>query len=57
LRERIVGEKCEFTTTYSFNAKDYGVLKVEGENMNVAIVKQGLAKVSEKKGKGPDTPY
>jgi staphylococcal nuclease domain-containing protein 1 len=50
LRERIVGRKCEFTLEYNFSGRDYGTLVVNGENMNLAIVKAGLAKVLEKKG-------
>lgn len=50
LRERIVGRKCEFHQEYTYSSRDYGTLIVNDENMNVAIVKAGLAKVLEKKG-------
>ncbi len=35
---------------YNFSGRDYGTLVVDGENLNVALVKAGLAKVIEKKG-------
>ena len=50
LREKIIGKKCEFTPEYEFGGRTYGTLIVNGENMNIAIVKAGLAKVIEKKG-------
>jgi staphylococcal nuclease domain-containing protein 1 len=50
LRERVIGKKCEFHLEYNFSGRDYGTLIVNGENMNVAIVRAGLAKVIEKKG-------
>lgn len=50
LREKIVGKKGEFQLEYNFGGRDYGTLLVDGENMNLAIVKAGLAKVLEKKG-------
>ncbi len=55
LREKIVGHKCEFTVEYTYSARDYGVLMVGEENMNLAIIKAGLAKVIEKKGNIPAT--
>lgn len=39
LREKIVGRKCEFILEYNFSGRDYGTLFVNGENMNLAIVK------------------
>ena len=50
LRERIIGKKCEFIPEYQHGGRDYGTLIVNGENMNLAIIKAGLAKVLEKKG-------
>jgi staphylococcal nuclease domain-containing protein 1 len=50
LREKIIGKKCEFTIEYNFSGRDYGVLIVNEENINVAIIRAGLAKVLEKKG-------
>lgn len=50
LRERVIGRKCEFHLEYNFSGRDYGTLVVDGENMNVALVKAGLVKVIEKKG-------
>ncbi len=50
LRETIVGRKCEFIMEYNYSARDYGTLFVNDENMNLAIVRAGLAKVLEKKG-------
>jgi endonuclease YncB( thermonuclease family) len=50
LRERVVGRKCEFHIEYNINNKDYGTLIVDGENINLALVKSGLVKVIEKKG-------
>lgn len=50
LREKIIGKKCEFTIEYTYSARDYGILIVEEEVMNIGIVKAGLAKVIEKKG-------
>ena len=50
LREKIVGSKCEFHQEYTYSARDYGVLFVDEVNMNLEIVKAGLAKVIEKKG-------
>lgn len=50
LRERVIGRKCEFHLEYNFQGRDYGTLIVNGENMNAALVKAGLAKVIEKKG-------
>lgn len=53
LRERIIGKKCEFHKEYEYGGRDYGTLIVNGENMNMAIVKEGLARVIEKKGNLP----
>ena len=53
LREKIVGRKCEFQQEYNYSARDYGLLFVNDENLNLAIVKAGLAKVLEKKGAMP----
>lgn len=50
LREKIIGKKCEFIPEYSYGGREYGTLIVGEENMNIAIVKAGLAKVLEKKG-------
>jgi staphylococcal nuclease domain-containing protein 1 len=53
LREKIIGKKCDFTVDYNYGGRDYGVLVVNGENINLEIVKAGLAKVLEKKGNAP----
>lgn len=53
LRERIIGKKCEFQREYEYGGRDYGTLIVNGENLNLAIIKEGLAKVVEKKGNLP----
>jgi staphylococcal nuclease domain-containing protein 1 len=53
LREKIVGKKCEFHIEYSYNNRDYGNLVVDGENLNLAIIQEGLAKVVEKRGTQP----
>jgi staphylococcal nuclease domain-containing protein 1 len=50
LREKIIGKKCEFIQEYTYSGREYGTLMIENENMNLALVKQGLAKVLEKKG-------
>ena len=53
LRDRIIGKKCEFHKEYEYGGRDYGTLMVNRENMNLAIIKEGLAKVIEKKGNLP----
>jgi len=60
LRERIIGRKAEFTVEYSFANKDFGVLVVNGENINFEVVKAGFANVIERKGSSAGTeksPY
>ena len=52
IRERAIGKKCEFTIEHTYSGRDYGILVVDGENIAVSLVRQGLAKVLEKKG-GP----
>ena len=53
LRERIIGKKCEFQKEYEYGGRDYGTLIVNGENQNLALIKEGWAKVIEKKGNIP----
>lgn len=53
LREKIIGKKCEFIQEYTYSGREYGTLMIENENINIALVKQGLAKVLEKKGNMP----
>ena len=53
MREKIVGRKCEFIKEYTYSGRDYGTLIVNEENLNVEIIKRGLAKVVEKKGTQP----
>ena len=50
MREQCIGKKAEFRIDYQIGGKDFGTLIIDGQNMNVAIVKAGLAKVIEKKG-------
>ena len=50
MRERVIGKKCEFNLEYNFSGRDYGTLTVDGQNMNLELVRAGLAKVIEKKG-------
>jgi len=57
LREKIIGKKCEFTPEYNYGGRDYGTLTVNGENINLSIVKAGLAKVLEKKGNMPGSSF
>jgi staphylococcal nuclease domain-containing protein 1 len=57
LREKIIGKKCEFFPEYNYGGRDYGTLIVNGENINIAIVKAGLAKVVEKKGNLPASSH
>lgn len=49
--------KCEFYIEYSYNNRDYGTLFVNEENINLSIIKQGLAKVVEKRGTQPASKY
>jgi staphylococcal nuclease domain-containing protein 1 len=53
LRDKIIGKKCEFFPEYQYGGRDYGTLIVNGENMNLAMIKSGFAKVVEKKGNLP----
>ena len=53
LRERIIGKKCDFHPEYSYGGREYGTLLVNGENLSIELVRQGLAKVVEKKGNLP----
>ena len=57
LREKIIGKKCEFAIEYTISARDYGILKVDGEVINLAIVKSGFVKVMEKKGNMQASKY
>ncbi len=50
MREKVIGRKCEFHLEYNFSGRDFGTLIVDGENLNLALVKAGLVKVIEKKG-------
>lgn len=35
LREKIIGKKCEFQLEYTYSARDYGILIVNEENINL----------------------
>jgi len=50
LREHTIGRKAEFKLEYNYGGRDYGTLLIEGNSLNLSIVKAGLAKVVEKKG-------
>lgn len=50
LREKVIGKKADFKIEYNYGGRDYGTLIVDGQNMNLAIIGAGLAKVIEKKG-------
>ena len=53
LRDKVIGRKCDFHPEYNFSGREYGSLIVDSEDIGVAIVKTGLAKVIEKKGALP----
>jgi staphylococcal nuclease domain-containing protein 1 len=53
----IIGKKCEFHPEYNYGGRDYGTLIVNEENVGLAIVKAGLAKVVEKKGALPASTH
>lgn len=57
LRDKIIGRKCDFHPEYNFGGREYGSLIVDSENMGIAIVKAGLAKVVEKKGALPASSH
>ncbi len=57
LRNKIVGKKCVFTVEYTFQNKEFGVLIIDGDNMNLAIVGAGLGQVLERKAGTAADPY
>ena len=57
LRDKIIGKKCEFHIEYNYGGRDYGTLIVNEENLNLAIIKAGLARVVEKKGNLPTSSH
>jgi staphylococcal nuclease domain-containing protein 1 len=57
LRDKIIGRKCDFHPEYNFGGREYGSLIVDSENMGIAIVKAGLAKIVEKKGALPASSH
>jgi staphylococcal nuclease domain-containing protein 1 len=57
LRDKIIGRKCYFHPEYNFGGREYGSLIVDSENMGIAIVKAGLAKIVEKKGALPASSH
>ncbi len=57
LRDKIIGRKCDFHPEYNFGGREYGSLIVDSENMGIAIVKAGLAKMVEKKGALPASSH
>ena len=53
LRDKIIGRKCDFHPEYNFGGREYGTLMVDSEDIGLAIIKAGLAKVVEKRGALP----
>jgi endonuclease YncB( thermonuclease family) len=49
----VIGKKCEFNLEYNYGGREYGTLIVNNENLNLELIKAGLAKVVEKKGNLP----
>jgi len=57
LRDKVIGRKCEFHLEYNYGGRDYGTLIVDGENLNLSLVKAGLVRVVEKKGNLPASAH
>jgi staphylococcal nuclease domain-containing protein 1 len=45
LRQKVLGKVVKYSTDYKNNDKTYGQIIIDGENMNVELVKKGLAKI------------
>ena len=45
LRQKLVGKVVKYTTDYRNNDRNYGQIFLEGVNLNLEIVRKGLAKV------------
>ena len=50
IREKYIGKKCEFEVEYTVSNRQYGILIIGEIIMNLELVRNGLAKVMEKKG-------
>ena len=47
-RDKVIGRKCKFTVDYTHNARSFITLTVNGECLNLSVIKEGLAKVLDK---------
>mmetsp|Transcript_20857 Transcript_20857/g.14979 ORF Transcript_20857/g.14979 Transcript_20857/m.14979 type:complete len:146 (+) Transcript_20857:115-552(+) len=50
IREKIIGRSCDFVVEYEHSGRKYGTLIVNDENINIYMIKSGLAKVLEARG-------
>ena len=51
IRSAAIGQKVEFKIEYELNGREQGILFVDSKNFNAELVRAGLAKVYERKGK------
>lgn len=56
IREKIIGRNCEYIVEYEHSGRKYGTLMVNEENINVTMIKSGLAKVLEARGNMASSP-